>query len=62
MLLKAWNRGSRRFPPKFEHEDRSELWRTAPWKTAEEENMASHKELRELMLICLHTTTITSNS
>ena len=26
----AWNYGSRRFPPEFEHEDRSELRRTSP--------------------------------
>ena len=29
-------------------------------KTTEEENIASHKELRELMFICLHATTITT--
>ena len=36
--------------------------RTAPCKTTEEENMASHKELRELMLICLHVITITTTT
>ena len=30
--------------------------------TTEEETMASHKELRELMLICLHATTITTTT
>ena len=48
--------------PKFEHQDRSELRRTVPWKTTEEENMTSHRELRELMLICLHATTITTTT
>ena len=30
--------------------------------TTEEETMASHKELRELMLICLYATTITTTT
>ena len=30
--------------------------------TTEEETMASHKELRELMFICLYATTITTTT